>query len=168
MSQPPLPKKRTTKSPSSPPSPKTPTPAPAPLKAPPPSMTELTPAELVEGLTHVVEQLKEIVDNPSKKPLTEEVGKRMEEIRKMSTFLSAVYANMIRIAVEEDKVTPEPPTEEQQALAMRTEALGWTLRALQEKAALGMNPPEKKLPVTAKRRKSRMQRTQGDGEWKRM
>lgn len=129
----------------------------------------LTQAQLVEGLSKVVEELQVLLDNPSTKPLKKEVTEQMEKIRQMSGFLTAVYANMIRIAVEEEGMTPQPPnTEEQKALAQRTEILGWTLRALQEKAAICMNPPALKVPASAKKRKSRMERTQGDREWKRM
>lgn len=129
---------------------------------------ELTPAELLDGLSKVVEELQSLIDNPSKKPVTEEIALQVEKIRQASTFLSAVYANMVHIAVDVDKVIPEAPTEEQRTLAARTEALGWKLKALQEKAVLRMSPPPPQKSITAKKRKARMERTQGDGEWKRM
>lgn len=132
-------------------------------------MENLTPTELLDGLSQVLEQLQALIENPTKKPITEEINAQMEKIRQMSGFLSAVYANMIRIAVEEEGATPQPPTEEQRALARRTEALGWRLRALQEKAAVRMSPPPPpKAPIPVKKRKTRMERTQGDSEWKRM
>lgn len=128
----------------------------------------LTPTELVDQLTQVVEEIEKLLDNPPKKQPTVEIAAKMEQVRQMSTFLTAVYANMIRIEVEEEGAKPKPPTEEQRALAIRTEALGWTLRALQEKASIYMSPPPEKTPLSAKKRKSRMERTQGDGEWKKM
>lgn len=131
----------------------------------------LTPAELIEGLSKVVEELNMVIEYPPQKAPTKQLTEQMEKIRQMSTFLTAVYANMIRIAVEEEELTPQPPnTEDQKALAQRIETLGWTLRALQEKAAIRMNPSQSKPPVptSAIKRKSRMKRSQGDSEWKRM
>lgn len=128
----------------------------------------LTPTELVDELTRVVDEIEKLLDNPPKKQPTAEIAAKMEQVRQMSTFLAAVYANMIRIEVEEEGAKPKPPTEAQRALAIRTEALGWTLRALQEKASIYMSPPPAKPSLSAKKRKSRMERTQGDGEWKKM
>lgn len=152
--------------------------APAQNQTPPPSKdlgaaeTEkvpetMTPDELVNGLTRVVEQLKDIMEHPTHKPLTGEVGTQMEKIQQMSGFLSAIYANMIRIEVEEKGTPPALATPEQRDLAAKAETLGWAVRALQEKAAIQMAPPTTP-PVSAKKRKSRMERTQGDGQWKRM
>lgn len=127
----------------------------------------MTPDELVNGLTKVVEQLKDLMEHPTNKPLTSEVGAQMEKIQQMSGFLSAVYANMIRMEVEEKGTLPTSPTPDQRALAAKAETLGWAVRALQEKAAIQMDPPTKPS-VSVKKRKSRMERTQGDGQWKRM